>query len=264
MEKSKSISKNNLIFNSKHYNFKDRTGEKHITKQGYEIEIIEYFGSSNCTIKFDNGITLYNVHYTNLNRGEVGNPLHKSFYNIGYIGIGRYKTSKNGKPTKIYSVWRNVMTRGFCIKFKENNPSYKDVSVCEEWHNFQNFAQWFEDNYIEGFHLDKDILVKGNKIYSPETCCFVPQEINSFVLKCEKSRGDFPIGVSKNSNTFTVSIRIKNKRVRFRKFTTVEQAFSCYKFHKELEFKRVADNWKGLISDKTYNALYNYQVEITD
>ena len=252
--------------NKKPHNFKDRVGEVFTSTQGETVIIIEYFNNQNCTILFKgSNHIVFKLKYSSISKGLVFNPLYKSIYNIGYIGIGKYKTiDESSKKTKCYAAWNSMIDRCYNEKYQEKRPSYKSCSVTKEWHNFQNFAKWYNKNYMSGWHLDKDILIKGNKIYSPKTCCFVPAEINSFVLKCDKIRGEFPIGVSKELNNFRVSIRINNKTVHFGKFTTVEQAFNCYKLNKELEFKRVADLWKDQITEQTYKALINYKVEITD
>lgn len=177
----------------------NRKGEKHTTKQGYIIEIIEYFGWKNCTIQFNDErkTILKNKSYDSVVRRGILNPYHKTHFNVGFYGYGEYKTKINGKHTKSYKCWRGILGRCYDDSIRHKFPTYKDVTVCEEWHNFQNFAQWFEENYIEDFVLDKDILYKGNKIYSPETCCFVPQKINCLLVKNDINRGEYPIGVVK-------------------------------------------------------------------
>ena len=140
------------------------------------------------------------------------------------------------------------------------HPTYKDVTVCEEWHNFQNFAKWFEDNYVEGFELDKDILVKGNKIYSPETCCFVPKEINSLFKNYNNNLLPTGISYDKINKKYKVSIRINGKMKTKGRYVTVEEAFKVYKTAKETYIKEVADKWKEQISDKVYQAMYNYKL----
>ena len=115
---------------------------------------------------------------------------------------------------KAYQAWSNMLTRGYSKKYKNERTTYKDVTVCEEWHNFQNFAKWFEENYIEGWHLDKDILVKGNKVYSEGACCFVPPEINNLFTKADRIRGKYPIGVyeDKQAGKFKVRISVEGKQ----------------------------------------------------
>ena len=122
-------------------------------------------------------------------KDNIKHPLQKTVYDIGYIGMGKYNTSDN---LVLYDKWSGILRRCCDKKFQEKHNSYKDCIVDERWHNFQNFAEWFEENYnsdvMQGWQLDKDILFKGNKIYSPETCCFVPQEINSLFVKRDNDR----------------------------------------------------------------------------
>lgn len=240
----------------------DRIGEKHITKEGYETVIVEYYNVDNCTILLNDKIIIKNRQYWEIVRGGIKNPLHKSVYGVGYVGIGKYKTEINKKE---YITWSSVMCRCYSSKYHEKRPTYKNITVCEEWYNFQNFAKWFEENYKEGFVLDKDILVKGNNTYSSETCCFIPSEINSVFTKSNKARGEYPIGVHKKGNKFIAQIsKTKKVRQRLGSYDTPEQAFQAYKTAKEAYIKEIADKWKRFIDPRVYQAMYNYRVEITD
>ena len=116
-------------------------------------------------------------------------------------------------------------------------------------------------------HLDKDRLIKGNKIYSPKTCIFVPQTINSLFIKNNSVRGELPIGVSRNKKTkkYASNITIESTcSVFLGYFDTPEEAFYSYKEAKEKEIKRVADEYKDKIPQKLYEAMYNYEVDIND
>jgi len=192
------------------------------------------------------------------------NPYYKLIYNTGFIGEGKYRVSKNKKLNKPYSTWFDILRRCYKQDIREKDISYKNTTVCVEWHNFQNFAKWFEDNYIEGFQLDKDILIKGNKIYSPETCCFVPQEINKLFTKRLSKRGLYPIGVSLINGRIIAQYRANNIGYYLGTFDTPEEAFQAYKVAKEQHIKEVANKWRGQITERCYQAMYNYQVEITD
>lgn len=164
--------------------------------------------------------------------------------------------------------WRHVIIRASSASYKEKFPTYKDVTVCDEWHNFQNFAEWFEQNYnpetMQGWHLDKDILVKGNKVYSPETCCFVPKEINFLFTNRKNQRGSYPIGVRPKGDKFQARINIFRKSKCLGVFNTPEEAFQAYKTAKELYIKEVADEWKDKITQKVYEAMYRYEIKIND
>lgn len=245
--------------------FKDRTGEKHTNRQGCEIEIIEYFNSNNCTIKFIQYENIvYNVIYNNVKKGAVKNCYFPFVYGIGYSGSGVYRCSVNGKVTKEYVYWNSMIERGYSIIYKNKFPAYKEVTVYKEWHNFQVFGDWFKENHIKEFALDKDILLKGNKIYSPETCCFVPQEINNLFIKRLRGRGKYPIGVSLNKGKYFSEISCGNTRISLGYFDTPQEAFQAYKTAKEAYIKEVADKWRGQITEQVYEAMYNYKVEIDD
>lgn len=243
---------------------KNRTGEKYMNNQGYEVEIIDYIYNTNCTIRFNDFrlTVLKNVSFNSISRGGVRNPYHPTVHGVGYLGLGEFSPWTDGKENRSYGCWKEMLDRGYSQKTKLKEVTYKDVTVDERWHNFQVFAKWFEENYVEGFHLDKDILVKGNKIYSPETCAFVPQEINSLFTVRQNHRGALPLGVIKSGNNFRA--RIGKNRKHIGNFKTPEEAFQAFKVEKELEIKRVADKWKHLIDPRVYKAMYEYQVEITD
>ncbi|HSE99794.1 MAG TPA: hypothetical protein VLA48_02770 [Nitrososphaeraceae archaeon] len=234
-----------------------RIGEKWINNEGHEVEIIEYFNAHNCTIKFSCGYIKYNVCYGNVLKGTISYPFHKSVYGVGYYGIGNYGGIKDAKA---YYVWHSMIGRCYSQKELLRYPTYSDCSVIEEWYDFQKFTKWFYENYKKGFHLDKDILVKGNKIYSPETCCFVPHEINSLFTKTNAKRGQYPIGVSKNGSRYLA--KLNHKYIKNCK--TPEEAFEAYKIAKEVHIKELADRWKDQIDEKLYQAMYTYEVEITD
>lgn len=174
---------------------------------------------------------------------------------------------KDGKkiPKVAYKHWFSMMSRCYG-KVKEKETSYIGCVVCDEWLVYSNFKEWFDKNYIDGYHLDKDILVKGNKIYSPETCCFVPKEINNLLNKHSKDRGGLPIGVTKSGRRFSARLNMIDVRKQIGYFKTPYDAFCEYKKEKESYIKKVAKEYydKGAIGKNVYDALMNYKVEITD
>ena len=98
------------------------------------------------------------------------------------INDSAYNVTKmvNGHKLRcpIYAAWANMLARSYDPKYHEIKPTYADVTVCCEWHLFSAFAEWYEINHIAGFELDKDILVSGNKVYSPSTCIFASKSDN--------------------------------------------------------------------------------------
>lgn len=249
-----------------------KIGEIHKTNEGYEFEIIEYINSSQVIIKLVSDVHNFvkTTQYATLKNGEIKNPFHKSVYNVGFIGVGNYVAKVNRKNTPYYNIWKTMIQRCYDKKFQQKYPTYKDCTVCEEWHNFQNFAKWYEENYYEvdgeQMHLDKDIIVKGNKVYSPETCIFVPERINYLFLKSNSSRGNLPIGVCKNGNKYVSFLKgyeqVKNGYLGM--FNTIEEAFCIYKKTKEEYIRQIANEYKTKIPKKLYELLIKYKVEITD
>jgi len=245
-----------------------RLGEKHFTNQGYLVTIVEYFNSRSCSIKFEDGTILQNKLYGDVKNGNIKHLLHPTVCNVGYLGYGMYRAYEKSKLTKCYTIWHSMILRCFSKKYNKKHSSYQKVSVEVEWYNFQNFAEWYYENYnpeiMDDWHLDKDILIKGNKIYSPETCCFVPQEINKLFVKMYGLKRTLPVGVSVDKNKFVA--RLSKYRVEhiLGYFNTPEEAFQVYKTAKEQYIKEVADKWKDQITKQIYNALINYKVEIDD
>ena len=236
-----------------------REGEEFISNQGYKVKIIEYKSAKNCTAIINNDYICENLVYSNIKKGEVDYPYHLSVLGIGYLGVGL--TNK-----KSLSKWRSMLNRCYNSDYKDIHSTYEEIEVCEEWLNYQNFKKWYKENYIENFELDKDILFKGNKIYSPETCCFVPQEINKVFTKTNAKRGQFYIGVhyNKKEDKYVARVNKNGQKFHVGSFDTPEEAFQAYKTEKEAYIKEVADKWKGQITKQVYQAMYNYQVEITD
>ena len=157
----------------------------------------------------------------------------------------------------------------YCLN---KQPTYTDCYVCELWHCYQNFAKWYEKEIYEckdeKMCLDKDILIKGNKIYSPETCVFVPNRINVLFTKSNKIRGEYPIGVNycKRGNKLQVNCNIyengkkKQKHLGYFPLNKPFQAFTCYKEFKENYIKQVADEYKNLIPNTKVHQVRQFSV----
>ncbi len=264
--------------NFKHSTTKNKIGEIGYNNFGSKMIIVEYRNNRDIDVYFPQyDWTFKNTYYSVFKNGEISCLYERRTYRIGYIGEGKYKIhDENGKMTKCYRAWYDMLRRCYDSKHHEKYPTYKNCKVCDEWLNFQNFAKWYYDNYyeIEGeiMCLDKDILVKGNKMYSPKTCIFVPHNINTLFIKNDKSRGECPIGVTynKRDKKFSAQCSIYNfeedkKEYKYLgNYATPKEAFTSYKEFKEKYIKKIADEYKDKIPQKLYNAMYKYEVEITD
>ena len=180
-------------------------------------------------------------------------------YGVGELGVGKYSSRINAIKTKEYNAWIAMLQRCYDIKLHKRHPSYKQCIVCEDWLNFQNFAEWFINNYIENYQLDKDLLIQENKLYSPETCCFVPQEVNLALIKPMNKR-ELPLGVYKHCHKFVVHIKYNKVSKYINIFSTIEEAANCYKEEKEKQLRQLAEKYKNIIASNTYIALLNYKI----
>ena len=247
-----------------------RLGEFGVNNNGEEMRIIRYGGTLDIDVEFiKDGTIVEHRTYNDFKKGEIKNPFFPSFYGVGFIGKGRFKTKdENGKHTKCYKVWEGMLRRCYSSKCQEKHPTYKGCTVDKQWWNFQVFAEWYYSHFYEieneKMALDKAILCKGNKIYSSNTCVFVPSSINVLFTKRDKCRGKYPIGVSKVKDKFEAWLSKGNKRMRLGYFNTPEEAFQAYKIAKEQYIKEVANEYKDKIPQKLYDAMMNYEVEIDD
>ena len=254
--------------------FIDRTGERFRNREdlgGYEFIIVEYNNNKDVWVEFQDEYKS-RVH-TNMNacrEGNVKNYFHPTICDVGFIGQGEYKSRINGKQTKEYTEWTSMLARCYKEEFQNKHHTYKDVEVDKYFHNFQNYCKWREDNYyeIEGERmcLDKDILYKGNKIYAPDKCIFVPERINILFVKRDIDRGDYPIGVSyyKRTNKYVANCQIEDKLKHLGYYNTPKEAFLVYKEFKEAYIKDVADEYKDKIPQRLYDAMYAWEVDIDD
>lgn len=249
--------------------------EEKLSNQGSLMKIVEYNGSSDIVVEFqDKHKARVRTIYGNFKLGSVRNPYAPTVYGVGMTG-NKYPAKINGRNTREYDTWTNMLQRCFNTKLKDKQPSYENVGCCKEWLYFENFYEWLHsqsnfDKWLNGkrWAIDKDILNKRNKFYSPENCCLIPQNVNCLFLKREAERGRYPIGVTYRNEGFLASCHnpFTNQREELGYYSTPEKAFEAYKSYKEDLIKQVAqieyDN--GNITKECYEAMMNYEVEIDD
>lgn len=194
---------------------------------------------------------------------EPSDAKRKTVYGVGLCDVD-FSVNLNKTTKEAYKHWTLMLRR--CYSNRKEFSSYKDCDVCKDWLLFSNFYKWFIENYVDGYALDKDLICKGNKCYCPDYCCFIPTRINNLILRNKSRRGEYPIGVTKVKGMFKAQISENYKNVSLGLFNTPEEAFAAFKFEKERYVKELASEYynKGTITEKVYNALMNYKVEITD
>lgn len=248
---------------------KDRLGETRLNSLGSKMWIVKYIKSINMMVQFEDGYVTKTTYQHFLN-GNVKNPNNRSIFGVGYLGIGDYQVYIKGKAIDQYISWKAMFSRCYNSKFQVKRPTYIGCTICDEWLNFQNFAKWYNENFyqIEGqtMALDKDILQKNNRVYSPSTCVYVPENINNLFIKSNSSRGEFPIGVSScEDGKYKARCSVgKGKSEYLGLFNTPELAFQAYKSFKEQIIKEVANTYKNKIPQKLYDVMMKYEVDIDD
>lgn len=183
----------------------------------------------------------------------------KLIYGVAFNSKGVHRATHASRRTTAYLVWCNILRRCYDSTFKRTHPTYRDCTVCEEWLDFQNFAEWYtnHDYYGLGYDVDKDLLIQGNKLYSPETCSLVPQELNKLLTDRKAARGKYPQGVTldKHSGRFMVRISIDGRNKNIGRFSSPEVAHKVYREAKESYVKVKAKHWRDHIAPEVFDAL---------
>lgn len=243
-------------------------GKEYTTNKGFSYVVKEYISATKVLIKFKpeelcpEGYERW-VTKSYILIGDIDYPFERANSGVGYCGYlrGELKTTPH-----IKDVWTKMLKR--CYNPSEKDKSYKDCTVCEEWHNFKNFHIWYQEQecsgyYQKGFQLDKDILNPKAKEYSPENCRLVPESINSFTNNNSDSRKtNLPSGVSwkAKSNKYQVSIKSGYKSNKYLGlFTCPKEGYEIYKAEKIKSGIKLAEEWAGLVVPEIIDILRNYK-----
>ena len=240
-----------------------KKGEIYKTNNCGKLKVVKYIDSKNIKIKFL--ATGYKTWTSSghINKGSVKDPYHPSVQGIGYGGVGKY--TRTNDPT-VYEIWKSALRRVYNPASSSDKRNYKGCTVHPDWHNFQTFAEWYEaqpNAYREGFDLDKDLLVLGNKQYGPNTCSLVPQEINELLTKRDYSRGKWPIGVyyNKRNNKFVAQCNVRGEAFHLGYFDTPEEAHEVYLKFKRKVVRDTAKKHKADLDSRIYTNLLHITVE---
>ena len=249
--------------------YKDCVGKVYKSTSSGDFKVLKYNGYGNVEIQFLK--TGYETSATlgNIRNGKVKDPCVPSVYGVGVIGT-KYTSKVNGALTKEYVLWNNMLSRCYSDSYKKRYQTYDGCEVSDKFKSYEYFYEWCNKQVgfgVEGFELDKDLLIKGNKVYSEDSCVFIPSEINQLLTKNTASRGKYLIGVCwcNTKKAFVAQVsKSKGKREHLGFFKTELEAFNAYKVAKEAFVKEQAGKFKSQIDPRAYNALMNYEVNIDD
>ena len=250
-------------------NYKDCVGKVFKSLNSGDFKILKYNDKTNVEIQFLKTGFETTVQLGNIKNGKVKDPYVPSVYSIGIVGT-KYPVSEGGVLTKEYVLWTGMLQRCYSDTYQKKRPTYEGCEVSDKFKSYEYFYEWCNKQVgfgNEGWQLDKDLLIKGNKVYSENTSVFIPSEINQVLVKRTALRGEYLIGVSwhKRDKTFIAQVsKRKGKPEYLGSFKTEIEAFNAYKVAKESFIKEQANKWKGKIDERAYDALMSYEVNIND
>lgn len=236
-------------------------------RQGSQFVIDSVNGRMNVSIRYlDTHGYQAVVSASAIKSGALKNPYQPKIYGVGFMGVGPFFSAIDGIRTPEYEAWKAMLSRAYDSSLHKRNPAYVGCRVCDEWHNFQNFAAWLncQANWGQkGFELDKDVTKAGNKVYGPEFCELLPRRINALRM-VTPSRADLPPGVSISPNgKYRSSCRAGGEigNVKLGTYDTKEEAFMAYKVFKEKVIRDAADQFRDVISDRAYQSMMAHEVK---
>lgn len=236
------------------------------TNYGGDCVVIEYNSSVDVVVEFLDEFK-FRVRTTMaiLSKGTVKNYYKRNVYGVGYTGKGKYKISENGKHFKSYNAWNGMFERSYSESYHATRPTYIGCSVHEDWHNYQEFSDFYVNNefYGLGYHLDKDLLFEGNKVYSPDTCLLLPQEINTAIVRV-KDKGNNPalgVSLSKDGKKYIARVTTKERNRHLGTYDSLEEAVEVYCKFKEEQMRCLAKKFEGRIDSRAYEKLMGWSVD---
>ena len=248
---------------------KDCVGKICKSKSSGDFKIVKYNNNRNVEVQFLKTGYEATVELVQVKRGNVKDPYSPSVYGVGILGT-KYPSTVNGIHTKEYKLWQNMLVRCYSDSSKKRRPTYEGCEVSDNFKSYEYFYEWCRNQIgfsNKNWHLDKDLLIKGNKVYNEDSCVFIPNDINLLLTKREALRGEYLIGVSWYKRDMAFISRVcknKGKSEYLGSFKTELEAFNAYRTAKESFVKEQADKWKDQIDPRAYEALMKYTVEITD
>lgn len=243
------------------------------SNDGGEFVIVRYTSKTEVLIRFIVSGYEKLTSMSCISRGCIKDKLRKGIFGVGVSDLN-VALKSDPEVYRLYNLWCGMLERCYDENSRQLYPAYSDCHVDESFHSFTNFYECVKrmvghsskDLKSRYFQMDKDLLSDGKKVYSKNTICFLPHEINAFLTNRKSLRGGLPLGVSlhKQNGKYKASLTVNGKPKHIGLFITPEEAFYAYKTVKEQQAKILANKWKDQIDSRAYDALMSWTVEITD
>ena len=232
-----------------------------------DVEVIEYRAANDVVIRFLQTGWVDTVFLSQVRAGFVKDCMQATILGVGIVGN---RLSKEEMQHKAFKNWNRILIRCYAEKQQERQPTYKGCYVSDYFLKYQNFKEWYtqQPNWDNPkYVLDKDLLSpKDAKTYSPETCVFIPKEINGLLTTTKAKRGCLPVGVCLRAKDtkYSATCCINGVDKHLGLYSTVEEAFCIYKKTREDYLKSKAEKYKDELDIRAYEALMNWDVKVTD
>ena len=242
-----------------------KVGDTFLTKRCGICTVIEYVSYVEVYVKFEDG-NIVKTRVQSLGKGHCRNLNSKLVLGVGINDmLGAEKTKEFIKQRQM---WFGVLQRCFSIKLLERRPTYKNCKVSESWLWLSNFIkdiksiENYEKSLNEGWQLDKDLLSNEGKLYSKDTCCFIPRSLNLVISSYPKKLNGLPKGVklSKGGKYFAI-LQKEGNQIFLGSYDSVEEASRVYNIAKKEHLLNIADSIKDIVPENVYKALVNFNLE---
>lgn len=245
-------------------------GSRWLQKSGEWLTITSFMSGNTFEAVFDDGTKVI-TSGRSIKGGQIINYNTPSVCDVGYRGYGKYHAKVDNKNTTAYEVWRGIIRR--C--YQKDNDHYEKyhrdgITVSNEWHNFQNFAEWYYTQLnnlksLENTKYDVDKDLKGGKEYSEDNCILLPYKLNNFIQNRVFSSGMGYINKSKHTNLITTTVSLLGKQVYIGLHETQEESDEAYNIAKNYVNRKMAESYLdlGLITKDTYDRILRTENKYT-
>ena len=236
-------------------------GKTYVTNNFGEVVVEKYESASRVHVRFKNTGNVVITCMSTLRSRSLKDKQAPSI--LGFGIVGEDIPSKGGVQDKAYGAWHGILARCLNPKTKAKQPTYADCKVHEDWQYYQNFKEWFYNQVgsgLEGYQVDKDLLVRGNLLYSADTCCLIPRDLNTYLASLPVYGCTTCIDFKVNVCQYAVEVTHEGCKYHLGYFNTYKQAFMELKTFKEQKLREFAEKYKGLVSDHVRERLLTYEI----
>lgn len=246
-------------------------GNIYPTTKGGDVIVLEYVRDKHIVVEFMDEYKYQTITETSaLTKGLIHNPYARTFYGLGYMGVGRFSTNPQADTFRAYKAWSGMFGRCYSESHKSRHPSTTLSNCCPEWYNCQVFCEWYTSQIgwnEPKWQLDKDLLGNGQMTYSSETCVIIPPIINSsirFLNQGIRNKAGLAHGVCylQGSNKYITDCKEygQQSKAKTMYFNTEEEAFFWFKEKKENYLKDMALDYRGRIEERAFNKLMSLEI----